>query len=246
MPVLFVASIAIQVLCVVHAVRTGRTQPWIFIIVFLPMVGSIAYFLFEVLPDAANTRRARQVMTDVKTIIDPDREFRERQADVEMAGTPAAKAALAEEFFRKGMFDEAVTLFRSAATGLFADDPNLLLGLARALIEKGDFAECRRTLEHLREKNPEFQSADGHLIYARALEGLGAEAEAKVEYEALAGYYPGYEARVRYAIYLLKRGEVGKGRAMLETIVNAYRKLPRHAQDLNRDWYLVAKKNLEG
>jgi hypothetical protein len=33
---------------------------------------------------------------------------------------------------------------------------------------------------------------------------------------------------------------------MMEAVVHSYKQLPRHAQDLNRDWYNVAKRNLEG
>jgi hypothetical protein len=245
MPVLFVATIALQVMCVVHAVRTGRTQPWLFVIIFLPLVGSIAYFLVEILPGMANDRRAQKVFSDVKTIIDPDREYRDRKAQVELSGTPAAKAALADECSLKGMHDDAVQLYRSALTGLWADDANLLMGLARALSEKGDFAEVQSALDHLRAKNPEFQSSDGHLLYARALEGQGKTGEALKEYEAVAGYFPGYEAKVRFALFLTKIGEVAKAREIFEGIVNAYKQLPRHAQDLNRDWYNVARQNLQ-
>lgn len=228
-----------------HAVRTGRTQPWLYIIIFLPMVGSIAYFLVEVLPGMANTRRAQRVFADVKTIIDPDREYRERKAQVELTGTPAAKAALADECSLKGMHDDAIALYQSALTGLYADDASLLLGFARVLTEKGDHAAVQQTLDHLREKNPDFQSSDGHLLYARALEGQGKIAEALKEYEAVSAYFPGYEARVRYALFLTKTGDVAKARDIFTGVVNAYKQLPRHAQDLNRDWYNVARQNLQ-
>ncbi len=145
-----------------------------------------------------------------------------------------------------GMYDDATELYRSALTGHFADDPNLLLGFAKVQLDKGDPAEAQRAPDQLREQNPTFQSADGHLLYARTLEGQGKQDEAMHEYEAVAGYYPGFEAKVRYALYLLKLGQAQRGREMLEAVAKAYKQLPRHAQELNRDWYLVAKKNLEG
>ncbi|MCE9523915.1 MAG: tetratricopeptide repeat protein [Alphaproteobacteria bacterium] len=246
MPIIFLATVGVQILCIVHAVRTGRTQPWLYVIMFLPLVGSVAYFLVEILPGIADTRRARNVLSNVQTVLDPDREYRDRLAQVELSGTPAAKAALADECSRKGMHDDAVALYRTALTGLFADDPNLLLGFARVLVEKPDFAECQRTLDHLRDKNPDFNSSDGHLLYARALEGQLKSEEAAAEYEALIGYYPGYEAKVRYAIFLQKLGQPAKAKEVLEGVVKSYKQQPRHAQALNRDWYDVARRNLEG
>ncbi|MBP6012276.1 MAG: tetratricopeptide repeat protein [Alphaproteobacteria bacterium] len=246
MPIAVLAVLMIQGLCLYHATQTGRQQQWMLILLLLPGIGSAAYFFFEILPDLANTRRGRKAFLDVRTVIDPDREYRERRAQVELSGTPAAKAALAEECARKGMYDDATELYRSALTGHFADDPNLLLGFAKVQLDKGEPAEAQRALDRLREKSPTFQSADGHLLYARTLEGQGKQDQALSEYEAVAAYFPGFEAKVRFALYVLKLGQAQRGREMLEAVAKAYKQLPRHAQDLNRDWYLVAKKNLDG
>lgn len=246
MPILVIASIAIQVALVVHCIRTDRTQPWLYVLLFLPGVGGIAYFLIEILPEIARNRRARQIVADVRTIVDPDREYRERKQRAEQSGTAAAKSALAEECSRKGMHDDAVALFRSALTGPHADDPGLLLRFAGVLMEKGDPAEVEKTLDHLRVKNPDYQSSEGHLLYARALEGQSRTEDARREYEAVTAYFAGYEAKVRYGLFLTKLGEVTRAREIFEGVVTAFKKQPRHAQDMNRDWYLVAKANLDG
>lgn len=246
MPIVVVAVILIQGFCLYHASQTGRAQHWIYILLLLPGLGSAAYFFVEVLPELAGTRRGRKVIGDVVTILDPDREYRERKAQVELSGTPAAKAALADECALKGMHDDAVMLYRSALTGQFADDPNLLLGLARVLIEKGDFADCERTLDDLRAKNPDFSSQEGHLIYARTLEGQGKHDAAIAEYEAVVGYFAGFEAKVRYGLLHLKLGHVAKANEIFDGVVKAFKQQPHHAQALNRDWYNVARRNLEG
>ena len=36
--------------CIIHAIRTGRINYWLFILIFIPGLGSILYLLFEVLP----------------------------------------------------------------------------------------------------------------------------------------------------------------------------------------------------
>ena len=246
MPILVLAVILIQGFCLYHASQTGRAQHWMYILLLLPGLGSAAYFFMEILPEMASTRRGQRVAGDIATVLDPDREYRERRAQVELTGTPAAKASLADECARKSMFDDAVTLYRSALSGHYADDPNLLLGLAKVQIEKGDFAACQQTLDDLRAKNPNFNSQDGHLIYARALEGQAKIDEALKEYEAVAGYFAGFEAKVRYGLFLLKQGHVAKANELLQGVVAAFKQLPRHAQDLNRDWYNVARRNLEG
>ena len=62
-------------------------------IIIIPVIGVTAYFVAELLPEMAQTRRGRSVVSDVKNVLDPDREYRERRRQVELSGTPAAKAA---------------------------------------------------------------------------------------------------------------------------------------------------------
>lgn len=245
MPLLALLEIAFQGFCAYHAYTTGRQNPWLYIVA-LPGVGPLAYVLFVLLPDMAQTRRGRRVVGSVQDVINPDGEYRQRRKQVELTGTPANKAALADECSRKGMHDEAVELYRSALIGFYADDPGLLMGFARVLLEKGDFAESEQTLDHLRAKNPDFQSPEGHLLYARSLEGQGKRDEAIKEYEALVGYFAGHEAKVRYALYNQKLGNPARAREILEGVVKKHRDLPYHARELNHDWYDVARRVLAG
>ncbi len=66
-------------------------------------------------------------------------------------------------------------------------------------------AGAQAALDTLRETNPDFNSPDAHLTYAQALEAQGKDAEAAEEYEELVKYYPGEEARFRYAMLLIAR-----------------------------------------
>jgi len=37
----------LQLLCIIHVVRTGREQFWIYIIIFVPIAGGVAYLLAD-------------------------------------------------------------------------------------------------------------------------------------------------------------------------------------------------------
>lgn len=103
MPILFLAVILIQVTFIVHAVRSGR-QSWVLVLLLLPGLGSLAYFVVEILPELASTRRAQRAVSDISTVLDPDHEYRERKAQVELSGTPAAKHVVGpfEGSYREG------------------------------------------------------------------------------------------------------------------------------------------------
>ena len=64
-------------------------------------------------------------------------------------------------------------------------------------------------------------SAEGHLLYARSLELQDKSDAALYEYAALVAYYPGQEARYRYALLLKETGRCADARKFLEEICQA-------------------------
>jgi hypothetical protein len=233
-----------QVLCAVHAGRTGRPYYWIMLILFMPMVGMIAYFLIEILPELTSSRTARSAASGVVRAFNPERDYREAWKRVQIAPTIGNRANLAEQALHCGRAEEAATLYRELLSGLHATDPDLMLGLARAEFGRQDFAAAQAMLEQLRAANPDYRSAEGHLLYARCLEQRGKRDEALYEYEALAAYYPGQEAKSRYALLLSETGRRDAARQLFQEICHAVELMPRHARRLQKQWYEVARRNL--
>lgn len=233
-----------QIACAVHVVRTGRNWMWIFLIVFVPLIGIAVYLAVEVLPGLAGSRGARQAASGMGRMLDPGRGLREARRQAEIAPTVQNKAVLAEEYLRAGQPEPAAQLFREALVGMHATDPGLMLGLARAQFALGDAAAARATLEARREANPEDISAEARLLYARSLEALGETDAALREYAAFAEAYPGQEARCRYALLLDQVGRRAEARQLYEEIRQAIEYGPRHQYRDQREWYAIAKRRL--
>jgi tetratricopeptide (TPR) repeat protein len=106
---------------------------------------------------------------------------------VQIESAPTEGSWSAEQCLRSGRADEAAGLYRELMTGLHATDPDLMLGLARACFEQQDFVQAQATLERLRAANPNYRSAEGHLLYARCLEMQGNRDDAL--YELLPAIY---------------------------------------------------------
>jgi hypothetical protein len=244
MPILFGLTLLVQILFAVHVVRTGRQLYWIFIIMVAPVLGCAVYFFAVVMPDIAASRAARRTAGEVSRMIDPDRELRRLTDALEVVDTIDNRRALAEEYVRRGDFAAAVPLYRRSLQGMHEHDPALMLGLARALFGSGDFAAARQALDDLREHNPRFESAEGHLLYARSLEGEGRTREALSEYAAVAQYYAGEEARCRYALLLQMTGDTDRARELFRAIVRSGERGPKHYQRFQREWLEVARRNL--
>ena len=55
-----ILSIAIHAGLIVHVIKTGRNMLWIWAIALLPLVGSLAYVVVVVMPEALGGRTARR------------------------------------------------------------------------------------------------------------------------------------------------------------------------------------------
>jgi hypothetical protein len=244
LPILGLVILLVQIGCAVHVVRTGRPYWWIYLIVFVPIVGMAAYIIAELLPDFMQSQTARQARSGMERAINPGKALRAAMRAAEITPTVENKAALAEQYLLAARPTEAAALYRESLTGIHATDPGIMLGLAQALFAQGDAAQTQRVLEELRQANPGYHSPEGHLLYARSLEQQGKMDEALDEFRALAAYYPGQEARCRYAMMLQSQGRGAEARKIFEEICQLIDYGPRHQRRAQRHWYETAKRAL--
>jgi hypothetical protein len=241
----FILSILIQVGLVIHIIKTGRNTIWIWVVVLLPLAGTIAYVAVEVLPELFGSRGARRFMSSAKRTIDPTGDLRTAQLRLRTTDSIDSRRRVADELCNAGKYDEAVEYFRLALTGLYESDPHLLLGLARAQFALGEATHARETLDRLIKENPDFKSSDGHLLYARALEAEGNTGKSCEEFATLAKYYPGAEARYRYAALLHRTGETKRAQEVLSQLLNDAEVATKHYRKAQAEWLALAKRDLQ-
>jgi hypothetical protein len=169
MPLLALLVIACQVTCGLHVVRSGQERYWLYLIIALPGLGCLIYFLGIMLPDLLGSRRGRRTLNRLHDSIDPERHLRALRDELEIRDTRDTRVNLADELLRMGQAEEAAQHYQMALRGIHSDAPDILLGLARARFALGDFSGCQASLDQLIAHNPDFRSSDGHLLYARAL-----------------------------------------------------------------------------
>jgi hypothetical protein len=243
MPVAIVIML-LDITLVYHAAKTGRLQPWAFIILMIPLVGAIAYIVVELIPEWLGSPGAQQARRRVAAKLDPEKRYRELSDRLLDADTIANRAALAAECLEVGRFDEADRHYDHILSLPMGDDPIYALGKARAQFEAKRPADTVATLDNLQSRWPDFQSAEGHLLYARALAEAGRVDEALEEFSALVAYAPGAEARVRYGMLLKLVGRTAEARLIFNELLLQMKRAPKHARDMQADWLAIAEKQL--
>jgi hypothetical protein len=236
----------LDVILVVHAAKAGRFWPWAYVILLIPGLGALAYVLAELLPEWFRGHQGQQARKRFVSAVNPERQYRALADQLAIADTIANREALAAECLALGKFDEAKHHYEEILARPLGEEPVYMLGRARAEFALGQAAETVATLDELRRRWPDYQSADGHLLYARALEEAGRTDEAAEEFKALSNYYPGAEARVRYGMLLRRLGRRDEARQVLTDLLTHMRRAPKYVRKVQAEWIGMAEKALRG
>lgn len=240
----FILSVLIQVALIVHIIRTSRPTFWVWIVLMAPLIGSSVYLIVEVLPELLGTRSARKVENKIKDTIDPDRHLRASTNALHVADTIANKIKLANAMKEKGLLDGALEAINLSLTGIYTFDPSLLLSKAEILYMKGHYQATKDTLDTLIKENPDFKSPEGHLLYAKSLEGCGDLENAEKEYRVLNDYYAGPEPKCRLASLLKQKGDLTEANQLFNEIVFAAQQHGKHYRNLHGEYLAIAKREL--
>ena len=242
--IFFLATIAVQIACVVHLFRNHRNSLWLWAIILLPIAGSAAYVVVEVLPGLFQRREVRAVQAAAVRKLDPERELRAARAAVDVADTAATRTALADALAEAGNWGEAVRHYREAVAKTPGQDRAASVKLARACLEAGNTAEARRLLEALPDSASPSENDRAALLLARSLDELGETDRALALYAELGERMPGAEAQCRQAALLIGDGRHADAVPLLEEAERRARRLDKMERRKDSDMYDWAARTL--
>jgi hypothetical protein len=242
--IFILGTFLVQVACVVHLFRNQRNTLWLWAILLLPIAGSAAYFVVEVLSPLFRRREVRAVQAAAVRRLDPDRELRAAREAVDVADTAATRTALADALAEAGDWAEAVRHYREAVAKTPGRDRTATLRLARACLEAGNTAEARRLLEGLPQSGSPAENDRAALLLARSLDELGEAERAAALYAELGERMPGAEAQCRHAALLIARGRGPEAIPLLEETERRARRLDKIERSKEDDMYEWAGRTL--
>jgi hypothetical protein len=229
---------------VVHLFRSHRNTLWLWAIILLPIAGSAAYVVVEVLPGLFQRREVRAVKAAAVRKLDPERELRAARAAVDVADTAATRTALADELAEAGLWSEAVRHYREAVAKTPGKDRAARLKLARACLEAGNTGEAKRLLETLPESASPSENDRAALLLARSLDALGESDRAIALYAELGERMPGAEAQCRQAALLIAAGRSAEAVPLLEETERRARRLDKMERRKDSEMYDWAARTL--
>lgn len=233
--------IALQIFCVVHAIRTGRPYWWIWLIVAFNIIGVAAYLLIEVRPSFGKLN-----WQDLWWRLQSSRQrIAHRREQLEYAPTVKNRFLLADELHDAGQLDEECKVLTDGLQGAFKDDSETLLRLSQAHLEARRPDEAAKIYARITpERSSEFQNRY-RLQQARMLGAKGENNQAEALFQELLKQRRSEAPRYYYAEFLIATRRAPEGKKILQDILHQYRRGTRVWRHQERDWYFAAKKLLK-
>ena len=239
-------ALAIQIYFGIHAVKTGRPFVWVLVIIIFPVFGAAGYIIIELLPEWWASRSGQQVKGAIGKKLDPEKDLKAALQAFEKVDTVQNRIKLAEEYMKLERYNEAREHYAHCLAGVHAEDPQIMLGMARAEFGLNNFEAVIAMLDKLKETNPTFKSPEGHLLYARALEGAGRLPEAIHEYETLSGYYATPEPACRLAQIYQAQGDQAKAVALYQSVITRSATAGKLFNETHKTWIKLARQEVGG
>jgi len=149
-----VLPIILQVLLVIHVLKTGQERFWIFLLIFLPMVGVLAYFFMVLLPYLRHSDEVAATGRALKKALDPGAELRSLEAAYEESDTFENTKKLADAYKALGREEEAHSLYTSCLQGLYSEDEEVLCSLGQIALGRKDQEEAAQWASRLAQAHP--------------------------------------------------------------------------------------------
>ncbi len=236
MPIVLLGYL-INVMLIVHVVRTGQDKFWIWIMIIAPGAGGLAYAAAVLLPQLFSSRTAQQVGQKIQARLDPERAVREARAALDMADTAQNRINLADALLLRGDARDAAQLYDEALSGVFADDPAILFKLGHARLEMNRAKEALDLFNRVRETSNLGLTPDQELLVARAYADSGQTGKALDLLKALVPRFSGEEARCFYAKTLNEAGRSAEAREVVRDILQREQRAPKYQRKDQKNWY---------
>mgnify|MGYP000992253894 FL=1 len=229
----------LQGICAFHSIRRGTQSKWIWIIVFLPLIGSLAYIFTEII----QKRQVAVVQENLVSFVNPSGRIKKLERNLKFSDTIANRIYLADAYLAAGQYDEAASLYESCLNHSFTSGDEVVKNLIQAYFYLGRFESILQVAPKVA-NDMTFTKSPAGLMYAIALEKCGQAALAEKEYIRLNARFSNYEARYKYGLFLQGAGRHDEAKKIFQTMIEESEHMTRSELGESVQWIKKAGQEL--
>ncbi|WPQ63866.1 hypothetical protein SIO70_03210 [Chitinophaga sancti] len=233
--------IILQIVCIIHCLKTGK-RDYIYLLILLPMIGCIIYFVREILPEI----NRGEFLPNLQRVFFPKAAIREWEHRVRISDTVANKMGLAAAYADQQQYDKAILLAEECRKS-FPKDLGILQQLGRFYFFDQRYADSIAYMEKaFAQTNANLIKQEDELMYARALEATGMLPPAEEVYKKVIRVHHAIDAMYYYGIFLKNQNRNKEALQQFQTIKDEFHLHPRYVRRMNAQWLRLAKREMAG
>lgn len=226
----------LQGYCVYHSYRRGTHSKWVWIIVFLPLIGCVVYIFQEII----KRRHISEITGRVGELVNPGGRISDLEKQLQFSNTFNNRVALADAYLEAGMNQKALDLYETSLQGLFENNEHVIKQLIYAYYALERYEDIVKIAPRVR-NSVNFSKTRANLLYAFALEKTGNTTQPEIEYQAMNHRYANFEARYHYGLFLLKQQRREDAALVFYDMVEEGRHMSRREKGDGAAWIAKAE-----
>ena len=229
--------VAFQAFCIYHLIKNKNNFYWIFLIIFLPVVGCVIYLATQVY----SKRDGEKIQENFTTIINPTKKIKDLENRLEFSETYQNRVNLADAHFALKDYPNAIVHYKIALEDNTQNDYHVQKHLILSYYHQGDYetviADSERLLHTL-----EFDKAQLKYVYGSSLEKLGRTDEALVQLRTIDKPYSNYPERLALIQFLMKQEQKSEAKDILNEVYAEIQNMTKMNRKIYRSTILEIEK----
>tara|TARA_R110002073_G_scaffold89852_8_gene212587 strand:- start:18044 stop:18766 length:723 start_codon:yes stop_codon:yes gene_type:complete len=205
--------IGLQVYCIYHLFKNKNSFYWFYLILFIPLLGSLVYIFTQVI----NGRDVSVIKDEVANLINPTKKILELEKKLEFSSTFQNQVNLADAYLEIKDYSNAIQHYEKALDSNFKNDIYTINQLIKAYFSTDNFDKVIEYSEKIK-SNLEFKKSQ--FFYGIALEHKERFEEAEIELQKIDLNYSNYKERLFLSEFLIRRNKNTEAKELLEQMVS--------------------------
>ncbi len=227
-----------QLLLIIHMIKRNKPFVWLWLIVFLPYIGGIVYFIMEVLPELIHSQSVSNMGTALDGRFRPNRKIENLEHLVKRQGTITNIVQLADAYSEAGNYEKAVELYKSCLQGPYEHDGEIQFKIVNSLFRAGNIPFAQEALKIFKERN-EISNQEQAII-----EILVNQDFAKLQdiFDNTSNFEVGYNLVKHY----IEIDDFEKAESVVEEMKEIRSEYPMYKSGQNARWFKLSKQLISG
>ena len=230
----------LQAFCIYHAYRHNAEQRWFWLIVLLPVAGSVIYLVHTF----SNRRVISGLAENVKLVVNSNHWIEELEKAYEFSDNLKNRLNLADAYTGVARYGDAIALYEGCLQGFMADDPAVRIKLLQCFFLNGEHHKVVGLGNDL-ESQSLFKNSEARVAYAWSLFHTAQKEHSSRVFESLDISFTNHYQRLEYCKFLLIVGQSDSAKTKLEALLAESRLMQATERRLKRNVMREVKELME-